>query len=50
VATIRFARIVRNPDDPENRADARNLLKVSVMYLPLLMAALMLNAQGKFHF
>jgi len=50
VATVRFARILENPDDPENRADARNLLKVSVMYLPLLMAALMLNAQGKFHF
>jgi len=50
VATVRFARILKNPDDPENRADARNLLKVSVMYLPLLMAALMLNAQGKFHF
>jgi len=49
-ATIRFARILRNPDDPENRALARNLLKVSVMYLPLLLAAMMLNAQGRFHF
>jgi protoheme IX farnesyltransferase len=49
-ATIRFARILRNPDDPENRALARNLLKVSVMYLPLLLAAMMLNAQGHLHF
>ena len=49
-ATIRFARILRNPDDPENRAYARNLLKVSVMYLPLLLAAMMLNAQGHLHF
>ena len=49
-ATIRFASILRKPDDPENRALARNLLKVSVMYLPLLLAAMMLNAQGRFHF
>ena len=49
-ATIRFARILKNPDDPENRAYARKLLKVSVMYLPLLLAAMMLNAQGHFNF
>jgi len=49
-ATVRFARILRNPDNPENRAYARNLLKVSVMYLPLLLAAMMLNAQGRFNF
>ncbi|MEO6922214.1 MAG: heme o synthase [Acidobacteriaceae bacterium] len=50
VATIRFARITRNPEDPANRAIARDLLKVSVIYLPLLMVALMINAQGKIHF
>jgi len=49
-ATIRFARILRDPEAPENRAAARNLLKVSVMYLPLLLAAMMLNAQGKLLF
>jgi len=49
-ATIGFARILKNPDDPENRAYARKLLKVSVMYLPLLLAAMMLNAQGHFNF
>ena len=48
-ATIRFARILRNPEDPANRTVARNLLKVSVMYLPLLLAAMMLNAQGHLH-
>jgi protoheme IX farnesyltransferase len=50
VATIRFMRITRNPDDPENRALARNLLKVSVIYLPLLLLAMMLNAQGRLLF
>ena len=49
-ATIRFARILRNPEDPANRAIAKNLMKVSVMYLPLLLAAMMLNAQGHLHF
>ena len=46
-ATIRFASILRNPEDPETRTPARNLLKVSVIYLPLLLAAMMLNAQGR---
>jgi protoheme IX farnesyltransferase len=49
-ATIRFARILRNPEDPANRAVARNLLKVSVIYLPLLMLAMILNAQGRLFF
>lgn len=49
-ATIRFARILRTPDDPENRVVARALLKVSVMYLPLLMLAMILNAQGRLIF
>ena len=49
-ATLRFSRITRNPDDPENRALARRLLKVSVIYLPLLLLAMMLNAQGRLLF
>lgn len=50
LATVRFARILREPGDPENRALARNLLKVSVMYLPLLLLAMILNAQGRLLF
>ena len=49
-ATIRFARIVGNFSEPENTASARNLLKVSVIYLPLLMLAMILNAQGRLLF
>lgn len=41
--TIRFARITRCPYS-ESRHYARALLKVSVTYLPLLLAVLMLNA------
>ncbi len=44
--TIRFARILRNPADISTRTDARNLLRASVIYLPLLLAAMILNAQG----
>jgi len=49
-STIKFAKILRNPNDPGNRALARQLLKVSVMYLPLLLIAMMLNAQGRLLF
>jgi len=42
--TIRFARILRIKDPVESRMIARDLLKVSVMYLPLLLTALMLSA------
>jgi heme o synthase len=49
-ATIRFARILRTPGDDNNIALARNLLKVSVLYLPLLMLAMILNAQGRLLF
>ena len=46
--TIGFARILRDPaNDAVNRSVARNLLKVSVMYLPLLMLAMILNATGR---
>ncbi len=48
--TIRFASILRNPAAPETRAIARNLLKASVIYLPLLLAAMILNAQGRVWF
>ncbi len=46
-ATIRFARILRDPGAAESRALAKSLLKVSVLYLPALMAAMLLNAQGR---
>jgi len=49
-ATIRFLRITRAPDDPENRVLARQLLKVSVIYLPLLLLAMMLDAKGRLIF
>ena len=43
--TIRFTRIVKARTDSESRQYARDLLKVSVIYLPLLLTALMLNAR-----
>ena len=43
--TIRFGRIVKARSETESRMYARDLLKVSVIYLPLLLAALMLNAK-----
>jgi heme o synthase len=42
--TIRFARILRGPTEDESRRLARDLLKVSVLYLPLLFTTLMLCA------
>jgi protoheme IX farnesyltransferase len=48
--TIRFARIVRSPLDSTARTYARDLLKASVIYLPLLMAAMMLDAKGRLLF
>lgn len=50
VATVRFMSIIRNPGDPENRIVARRLLKVSVIYLPLLLLAMMLDAKGRLLF
>ena len=49
-ATIRFARIARGSNEAENNASAHNLMKVSVIYLPLLMLAMILNAQGRLLF
>lgn len=43
--TIRFARITRARSIIESKMYARDLLKVSVIYLPLLLTALMLNAK-----
>jgi heme o synthase len=43
--TIRFSRIVRARSETESRMYARDLLKVSVIYLPLLLTALMLCAK-----
>lgn len=48
--TFRFAAIVRDPAALSNRTHARNLLKASVIYLPLLLAAMILNAQGHIPF
>jgi len=46
--TIRFARILRaGTDATESRMLARDLLKVSVIYLPMLLTALMLCAIAK---
>jgi protoheme IX farnesyltransferase len=45
--TIRFARILRAETEDESRRLARDLLKVSVLYLPLLFTALMLCAIAK---
>ena len=45
--TIRFAGILRDRTGEESRRLARDLLKVSVLYLPLLFTALMLCAIAK---
>ncbi len=46
--TIRFCGILRAASDAESRMLARDLLKVSVIYLPLLLTALMLCATVKY--
>ena len=48
--TVRFAGILRAPLDPGSRTLARNLLRCSVLYLPLLLGAMILNAQGRLIF
>jgi protoheme IX farnesyltransferase len=48
--TIKFALILRDPAASANRTLARNLLKCSVIYLPLLMAAMLLDARGRVFF
>jgi len=53
--TVQFARILRSPDlhvgdAPSHRLPARDLLRASVIYLPLLLAAMMLDARGRLLF
>ncbi len=45
--TIRFSRITRARTTLESKMYARDLLKISVIHLPVLLIALMLNAIGK---
>jgi len=45
--TVRFRRILRPIPDTESRMLARDLLKVSVIYLPLLLTTLMVCAISK---
>ena len=45
--TIRFGRILRATSETQSRMFARDLLKVSVIYLPLLLTGLMLAATVK---
>jgi heme o synthase len=45
--TIRFARITRACSAAESRGYARDLLKASVIYLPILLTVMMLNATGR---
>jgi len=48
--TIRFAGILRSPDpggsETQTPSPARDLLHASILYLPLLLAAMMLDARG----
>jgi len=45
--TIRFTRITRTLSKAESRGYARDLLRASVIYLPLLLTVMMLNATGR---
>ena len=48
--TVRFALITREPESTASRVLARDLLRASVIYLPLLLAAMMLDAKGRLLF
>ncbi len=49
--TVRFARVtLRDPDSDTSRQYARDLLHVSVLYLPILLAAMMLDVKGRILF
>jgi len=53
--TIRFSRILRGPDlgdvdAPSHRQPARALLRASIIFLPLLLAVMMLDARGRLLF
>jgi len=46
-SAVRFSRIIPAPDAPHSRLFARELLKSSVIYLPLLLTVMMLDASGR---
>ena len=48
--TIRFSRIYREPSSDDSRRYARDLLRASVIFLPLLLVAMMLDAKGRLLF
>jgi protoheme IX farnesyltransferase len=48
--TVRFARVLRDPLSGISRTYARDLLRASVIFLPLLLAAMMLDAKGRLLF
>jgi protoheme IX farnesyltransferase len=48
--TLRFARILREPASEASHRFARDLLRASILYLPLLLAAMMLDAKGRLLF
>ena len=48
--TIRFARILRDPAAAASFGYARALLRASILYLPLLLAVMMLDAKGRLLF
>jgi heme o synthase len=48
--TIRFAAILRDPAAGASRPYARALLRASIFFLPLLLAAMMLDAKGRLLF
>jgi heme o synthase len=47
IYTIRFTRITRALSVAQSRGYARDLLRASVIYLPLLLTVMMLNASGR---
>jgi protoheme IX farnesyltransferase len=48
--SVRFARILRDPAAAVSLRYARDLLRFSIFYLPLLLAAMMLDAKGRLLF
>ncbi len=48
--TLRFARILRDPLSDASRGYSRDLLRASVIFLPLLLIAMMLDAKGRLLF
>ena len=50
VSTIRFARILRAPESKAGYNFARDLMRASIIYLPLLLAIMMIDAKGRLIF